>query len=369
MRTEQPIVEALRERTPEMVESLRELVDAESPTADIAATRSCADALAARGEALLGVGPSVIVRGGRTHLWWRSAGARVLLLGHLDTVWPLGTTARWPFAVRDGIATGPGVFDMKAGLVQGLFVLESLDSLDDVELLITSDEEIGSPTSRELIEEAGRRAEAVLVLEPSSHGALKVARKGCYTYRVTARGRASHAGLDPHAGANALTALAHHVLAVRKIEHGSTTVTPTVARAGTTANTVPDLATLTVDVRVPTQSEFERVDTAIRSLASGDGVEVAVELETGRPPLQRSASEGLFAQARLVGSTLGLGELEGVEVGGGSDGNFTAAVGTPTLDGLGAVGDGAHAEREHVVVEKMAERAALVAELVRELTR
>lgn len=363
------VVEMLRDRLPEMVAALKDLVDAESPTSEIPATRACADVLATRGTTVLGTPPELVERDGRPHLWWRSeAPPTALLLGHLDTVWPIGTTARWPFDVVDGIATGPGVFDMKAGIVQGLFALATLESLDDVELLVTSDEEIGSPTSRALIEEAGRRARAVLVLEPSAGGALKTARKGCYTYRITARGRAAHAGLDPAAGANALTSLAHQVLALASIGCDDTTVTPTLAQAGTTANTVPAQATLTVDVRARTHDEHRRVDAEIRALRPVvDGVRLDIEMTAGRPPLEPSASEALFTQAHRIGSEIGIAELRGVEVGGGSDGNFTAGVGTPTLDGLGAVGDGAHAEGEHVVVAHMPERAALVAELIRRL--
>jgi glutamate carboxypeptidase len=364
------LVDGLTSRLPEMIEMLGAFVHEESPTKHIPATVECARLVAERGEALLGVMPELVTIDERPIVRFCGPGRRrVLLLGHLDTVWPLGTIDRWPFAVNGNIATGPGTSDMKAGLVQGLFALERLGSLDGVELLVTSDEEIGSPTSRGLIEEAARGLDAVLVLEPSWGGRLKVARKGCYTYRITLRGRAAHASLGSDGGANALVALAHHVLAIGDVGRGDTSVTPTLADAGTTSNTVPAHAKLVVDVRVPSQDEMERVEAELNALRPVvDGVEIEVErLSHGRPPLPRSASEKLFELARRVAPTVGIEDLGGMEVAGGSDGNLTAAVGTPTLDGLGAVGGGAHAEGEHVIVSTMPRRAALVSALVGEL--
>ena len=364
-----PLVEDLRARVGDMLEMLHVFVETESPSKDIEAVTACADVISAHGQALLGSAPEVFEREGRPHLSWRWPGEpRVLLLAHLDTVWPIGTTARWPFAVSNGKATGPGTSDMKAGLVQGLFALASLDSLEGIELLVTSDEELGSRTSRKLIEDAARNASAALVLEPSWRGALKVARKGCYTYVITLRGRAVHASLGPGAGANALISLAHQIVAIAEIGRGQTTVTPTLASAGTTSNTIPADAKLYVDVRVPTQEELDRVDASLRSLDPVvAGVKLDVQRTAGRPPMPRSASEELFARAQRVAPIVAITELDGMEVGGGSDGNFTAAVGTPTLDGLGAVGEGAHAEGEHVIVDKMPERAALLAALIADL--
>ncbi len=320
---------------------------------------------------LLDAEPHRCAVAGREHLRWTSGRPRVLLLGHLDTVWPRGTVARWPFAVSDGNATGPGAFDMKAGVVQGLHALTALDDLDGVVLLLTTDEEIGSPTSRPLIEETARGVEATLVLEPSLAGALKTGRKGVSDYRVEIAGRAAHAGLEPEKGVNALLELAHQVLAVAALADAElgTTVTPAVAAAGTATNVVPATASFTVDSRAVSDAEQQRVDAALRGLTPVlPGAALTVHGGINRPALPETASAQLFRRAQRLATTLGFGALEGRTVGGGSDGNFTAGLGIPTLDGLGAVGDGAHAEGEYVVVDAMPERAALVAALVTELT-
>ncbi len=225
-----------------MVEALRALVEAESPTDDPVACLACVDVVDAIAEDLLGMRGERVELGGRVHLRWRfGTTQRVLLIGHLDTVWPVGTLARWPFELRDGHATGPGVFDMKAGVVQLLFALAALDSIDGVAVLLTTDEETGSPTARPLIEETASGIEAALVLEPSAGGALKTERKGVSLYRLTVRGRAAHAGLDPEKGANAAVELAHQLLAVAALARPAlgTTVTPSLVSAGTAVNTVP----------------------------------------------------------------------------------------------------------------------------------
>jgi glutamate carboxypeptidase len=354
-----------------MLACLKELVETESFSADAAAVTRCADVVARIGSEMLGVEPEVtggdhpIVR-----FTFGTEPSRVVLLGHFDTVWPIGTLDRWPFSVSDGVATGPGIFDMKAGVVQGLFALASLDRRDGVTLLLNSDEELGSDSSRASIEEVGGAAEAVLVLEPSEKGALKIARKGQAGYRATAHGRAAHAGLNPWDGANALVQIAHTVLALEAVASGDTTVTPTLAKAGTTSNTVPALATVDIDVRASTIAEQRRANNELLALgAQVPGVRLDIECLTIRPPLEASASEALFARANALAGRLGLEPLEGVQVGGASDGNWTAALGTPTLDGLGAVGGGAHAEGEHVIVDKMAERTTLVAALVTDLLK
>jgi glutamate carboxypeptidase len=356
-----------------MLEELAALVACESPSADLAATAACADVVEQLGTARLGSRPERVVVAGRTHLCWRFGGAtRVLLLGHFDTVWPLGTLARWPFEVRDERATGPGVLDMKAGLVQMFAALSGLDDLDGVAVLATSDEEVGSPTSRALIERTARGAGAALVLEASAGGALKIARKGVSMYSVRATGRAAHAGLDPERGINAGVELAHQVLAIARMNRpaAGTSVTPTVLEGGTTTNTVPAEALVRVDVRAVTRDEQRRVDAEIRGLRPVlPGAQVLVEGGPDRPPLAATSSSRLFTEARAVAAELGLAELQGVAVGGGSDGNLTAGLGVDTLDGLGAVGDGAHAEGEWVSLPAMPERAALVGGLVRRLQK
>jgi glutamate carboxypeptidase len=320
------------------------------------------------GATLIGLQPEAVVVQGRQHLVWRfGGGTRVLLVGHFDTVWPMGTLARWPFTVSGDRATGPGIFDMKAGLVQMFHALSVLDDLSGVTVVLTSDEELGSPTSRGLIEDEARGALAALVLEASVGGALKTVRKGASMYRVRLQGKASHAGLDPGAGINATVEAAHQVLAINALGNPEvgTTVTPTVLHSGRTLNTVPDAAEISVDVRAASEVEQNRVDEAIRSLPVVlGGSLLAVEGGVNRPPLQASASAELFALAVGLAARIGLPALESAAVGGASDGNFTAGVGTPTLDGLGAVGDHAHAEGEWASVSAMPERAALLAALI-----
>ena len=365
------LVGSLRARSDDMTALLQALVEVESPSSDRQATRRCAQAVAAACSDVAGAEPSLVEVDGATHVLLRGRGdTRVLLLGHLDTVWPLGTLARRPFRVDGAVATGPGVFDMKAGIVQGLFALGALDDLDGVALLLTSDEEIGSATSRALIEESC--AGAVLVLEPSQDGALKVARKGVAQYRVAVHGLAAHAGLEPERGVNALVAMAGVVRTIAALgdAEAGTTVTPTTAHAGTATNVVPAEAVVEVDVRTLTEAESARVHDAMSSLSSDvEGATVVVSGGQNRPPLPASASRRLHAVAQRLAAEMGLGVMPGVSVGGGSDGNFTAAMGVPTLDGLGAVGGGAHADSEHVLLAAMPERAALVAALVEAVRR
>jgi glutamate carboxypeptidase len=359
--------------TATMLEQLEQLVAIESPSSDKEACARCADALvdiAAR--VVPGADPERIVVDGSTHLRWRfgTAPTKVVLVGHLDTVWPLGTIEELPFSVTDGVVRGPGCFDMKAGLVQALHAVASLDDADGVALLVTSDEEVGSLTSRALVEETVGGAAAALVLEPAVDGALKTARKGVGMYRLRVAGRSAHAGLEPENGANALIALADALVEIARIGDASrgTTVTPTTASAGTARNVVPDTAVAEIDVRAETAEELRRVDDAIRGLRpSVDGTTFAFEGGINRPPLSADASAALFERACAVARRLGLPELRGQAVGGGSDGNFTAGIGVPTLDGLGAVGDGAHARHEHALVAAMPERTALVAALIGEL--
>ena len=353
-----------------MLEELEALVAVESPSSSDSATRAAADAFDDLLLARLG-SRGTWVGAERGHLLWSGGGEpRVLLLGHVDTVWPFGTTDRWPFAVADGRATGPGCFDMKAGLVQGLHALAGLDDLEGVAVLVTTDEEVGSPTSRELIESTARGCAAVLVLEPSAGGALKTGRKGVSNYELVVHGRAAHAGLEPEKGANAAIELAHQVLALAEVANADvgTTVTPTVVSAGTTTNTVPALARVAVDVRALEPDEQARVDRALRALtAHVPGCTLELLGSVNRPPLAPASSAALFARAQQLATDLGLPPLQGAHVGGASDGNFTAGLGIPTLDGLGAVGDGAHAEGEYVLVESMAPRSQLVRALVQDL--
>jgi glutamate carboxypeptidase len=365
---EQSLLTDLRQMQDSMLAVLEDLVMTETPSDDLECVQDGVRLLSRIVNRLLGEVPETIEVDGRPHLRLRGGGPRpVLVLCHLDTVWPLGTTKRWPFAVSDGRATGPGAFDMKAGLVQALFAVSALRRHDDVTLLVTTDEEIGSPTGRTLVEDEARRSRAVLVPEPSAAAALKTSRKGISLYRLQLQGRAAHAGLEPERGINALIELVHQLPRIAALADPSagTTVTPTTASAGSTVNTVPAAAEVSIDVRAATLAEQARVDAGLNGLSPVlEGASLRLLGGINRPPLERSASAELHALAGRCAAGLGLEPLREASVGGGSDGNFTAALGVPTLDGLGAVGDHAHAEGEYVLTAAMPERAALLSSLV-----
>ncbi len=360
----------MRARVPDLLADLEALVACESPSSDPSALARTADVVARIGAIRLGVEAERVVVDGCAHLRWHlGAGPRrVLLLGHYDTVWPIGSLVGRPFAINGDVLRGPGCFDMKAGVAMMFHAVATLGAENAVTLLITADEEIGSPSSRALIEAEAASCSAALVLEGAAkRGALKTERKGISLYELRVQGRAAHAGLEPERGVNATVELAHQVLAVDALADlaRGTTVTPTLMSAGASTNTVPAAGTLALDVRVRTVAEQARVHTELAALApalAGAGL----ELRGGpnRPPLPASASESLFTRARDLASELELAPVTGVSVGGASDGNFTAGVGVATLDGLGAVGGGAHADDEHVLVSWLAPRTALVAALV-----
>ncbi len=352
-----------------MLDDLKTLVEIESPSRNVEALTASATAVAALIERHLGGTAHLVDSEAGPHVHWSGGGEpKVLILGHHDTVFPLGTLARRPFKVENGHATGPGVFDMLGGIVQAVHGVASVDDRSGVEILMSCDEEVGSLASRELIEERAKACGAVLVLEGAATGGLiKTGRKGCGTFHVTVTGRASHAGLEPEAGVNALIEASHQVIDIATFGRPDlgTTVTPTVASAGTTDNVVPAAATIIVDVRVESADEKARIEAAFASLQPHlDDAVIEVSGGVNRPPMPESASAELFALARDL-----MPDIEGTSVGGASDGNFTAAIGVPTLDGLGAVGGGAHADHEYLVVDAMAERAQLVAGLVATLTR
>jgi glutamate carboxypeptidase len=363
----------MRQALPAMLTDIETLVRCESPSADLAAVAASADLVTRLGTERLGVAPERIMRDERSHLRWRLGDGpnRVLLLAHHDTVWPVGSLATHPFSIADGVLRGPGCFDMKAGLVMALHAAAALADRTGVTILVTGDEEIGSPSSRDLIEAEAAGCLAALVLEASADGgALKTERKGVSLYRVRALGRAAHAGLEPHRGVNATIELAHQALAVAALTDPDrgTTVTPTVLSAGTTTNTVPAAGEFSVDARIRDEAEQRRVDAAMRGLRPRlDGATLEVTGGPNRPPLSADASAALFARASAIAADLGLAPLRCAAVGGGSDGNFTAGIGTPTLDGLGAVGGGAHADDEHVLIDDLPSRAALIAALVADL--
>ncbi|MBB5857695.1 M20 family metallopeptidase [Amycolatopsis umgeniensis] len=354
----------------DLLADIETLVRCESPSSDHEAVARSAEVVAGIGVRLLGAEPERIVVDGVTHLRWRfgDGPSRVLLLGHHDTVWPHGSLETHPFSVRDGVLRGPGCFDMKAGVVMALHAAAVVPDRDGLSILVTGDEEIGSPSSRALIEETAAGCDAAFVLEASADGgALKCRRKGVSHYRVEVLGRAAHAGLEPEKGINAGIEIAHQILAIAAIADpaAGTSVTPTVVSAGTTVNTVPAAASVAVDVRVWNEAEQLRVDKAMRGLRPVlKDAEVRVTGGINRPALEEGSSAGLFELARELSGGLGLGELTSASVGGASDGNYTAGMGVPTLDGLGAVGGGAHADHEHVLVAELSPRTALLAALV-----
>jgi len=309
--------------------------------------------------------------------FWKGAGDTkpILLLGHLDTVWDIGTLAEMPFQVREGHAYGPGIYDMKSGIVCGLWAVQALTALkitppSPVRFFLNADEEVSSTAFREELLAEARRARAVLVLEPAAaQGALKTSRKGVGEFQVTVRGRSSHAGVNPVVGVNAISELARQIPRIEKLARPKRglTVNVDVIQGGTRVNVIPELAVARVDVRVPTARDREKIESQMRALAPIHP-EAKLEITGGvnRPPLERKMAIALFEKACELGRQMGL-ELKEASTGGGSDGNFTAALGIPTLDGLGGTGDGAHARHEHVILRELPQRAALLAALMASL--
>lgn len=374
------VVRLLRRHEKEMVAALRAFVECESPSTDKAAVDRFGEMVARewrRRDATVRV---IRQREAGNHVRAeivpaaRGRVGQLLVLGHLDTVYPLGTLRTMPFRAAGGRAFGPGTFDMKGGLVLALFAVDALREagLKPAKRLVffwDSDEEIGSHSSRKLIEAEARRSDAVLVLEPSlgPRGDLKTQRKGVGTAEIIVRGRAAHAGIDPGAGVNAVHELALQIERLMKMNdpaHGIT-VQATVLAGGSASNVVPAEARAQVDVRCARVADVVRVNRRLQAMRPIlEGAKIEVRGGINRPPLERTAGvQKLFAHAQKIAREMGI-ELRDGSTGGGSDGNFTAALGVPTLDGLGVVGDGAHALNEHLVIGKMAERAALIAGLL-----
>lgn len=299
----------------------------------------------------------------------------VLLVGHTDTVYPRGTLAAGPFRIEGDKVFAPGIFDMKSGVALVFAVLRAFDELNlkprrPVTILLTCDEETGSETGRALVEREAANAAACLVCEPSANGAVKTGRKGTAHYRVTAHGVAAHAGLEPEKGASAILELARQIQEIHKLNNpeSGTTANVCTIRGGTTTNVIPAEARCEVDVRFTKMSEAARIENAIRSLQPVDA-RVRLEITGGinRPPLERGEKNlALYAKAREIAARFDY-DLRETTVGGASDGNFAAALGVPTLDGLGVAGDGAHAVHEHILQSDIAARAAILAQLLLEL--
>jgi glutamate carboxypeptidase len=369
----------LKPRLPQIIATLRRFVTVESPSLEKAAADRCCGVIAAEWKKQ-GVRVERIAQKHRgdllriTHSGSKSRpSGQLLVLGHYDTVYSTGTLARMPFRVKGGKAYGPGTFDMKAGIVQALFALQALQQTvtplrKRVVFLWTSDEEIGSEASRKFFEAEARRSEAVFVLEPSfgPQGLLKTARKGVGEAELVVHGRASHAGLAPQEGINAIHELARQLTRIEKWSdfRRGVTVNAGIIEGGTRTNVIPERARTVLDLRALRVSDMRSLEERLhelRPIQSGARLEISGGFD--RPPLESKMSAALFERARVLAKQMNL-TLGECTVGGGSDGNFTAALGIPTLDGLGAVGDGAHSTREHVLINTMPARAALLAALL-----
>ena len=364
-------------RTSDIVRLLRQLVEIESPSTDKRAVDRVGDWVARelqrRGAAVTrdpqtATGDHILGR-------WGSGPNGILILCHMDTVYDLGTLARQPCRDAEGRLTGPGVYDMKASIAMTLTAVAELRAAGrwparPVTALFTSDEEIGSNSSRALIEQLAREARLVLCLEPClPDGSLKTWRKGVGEYEIRVRGRAAHSGADHEKGRNAIEELAHQILAVQKLTDYSqgTTVNVGVVRGGTRSNVVPDEAWAKTDLRVMNRAEEERIARYMADLQPViDGTRVEARGGINRPPMVRDEMMiATFRRAQEIGAQIGLSLTEG-GTGGASDANFVSPLGVPVLDGLGAQGNGAHSEREHIVIASLAERTALLAALLAE---
>jgi glutamate carboxypeptidase len=362
-----------------MIDTLEQLVMLESPSDERASVNAVGDLLA---QAFDAIGADVQRKpqaafGEHLRVTWGQGDRQVLLVGHMDTVWPLGETERRPFRVSGNIATGPGVFDMKGGLVIGLYAASALQELGlmpahRLVFLFNSDEEVGSPTSRPLIELEAKRSDVALILEPSRENALVTWRKGVGRFEIEIQGMASHAGAAHAQGISAVEELAHQILrleAMTDFDRGST-VNVGMVQGGSKVNVRPASAWANVDLRVTTQEEVDRMTAAIQGLRPvNPKASLVISGGINRPPWEPSArGDALFERAKRVGAKLGM-DLWAAGTGGGSDASFTAALGTPTLDGLGIVGNDAHAATEWADLASLPRRAALLAELLLDLGR
>jgi glutamate carboxypeptidase len=358
---------------PALIRLIREFVECESPSDSPADVKRFMELLA---DSMTGIGAGRLVSGGLVwafNLPGRGKEGRVLALGHGDTVWPLGTLRTMKFRRAEGRLWGPGVLDMKAGLAFFIFAMRGLRELGipvahEVVMLVNPDEETGSKRSRETTERAAAHCKAVLVLEPGTglEGRPKTARKGIGDYTLIVRGAAAHAGVDFEKGASAVLELARQIERIASFTDlaRGVTVNPGVISGGTRSNVIAAEARAHIDIRVPAFRDAETLDAQFRSLQPFDA-RCSLEVTGGlnRPPMERSEEiASLFALARGLAAELGI-QLEESSTGGGSDGNFTAALGIPTLDGIGAVGEGAHAAHESILIDRIADRVALLAKL------
>ncbi|HUO14068.1 MAG TPA: M20 family metallopeptidase [Verrucomicrobiae bacterium] len=365
------------QRLPELVRSIREFAQIESPSDHKPSADHMCSYLAKKFEALGGTARIHATKKFGNNLQIDFAGRGeakpVLLLGHYDTVYPLGTLAKMPVRETDGRLHGPGVLDMKAGVALMWFAIEALKAWHGglprpVTVFLVSDEEVGSDSSRPMTEILARKSAAVLVLEPAAgtRGAVKTARKGVGDYTLTVEGIAAHAGLDPTKGHSAIVEIARQITAVAKLNHPASglTLNPGVVRGGTRTNVIAAEASVDIDVRIKQAKQAVMIDRKLRALKPHDKhCKLSLEGGINRMPMERTAGvAALYKKAQAIGKEIGW-KVEEAAVGGGSDGNFTAALGIPTLDGLGGVGEGAHAVHEHIVISELPRRALLVAAL------
>lgn len=368
----------------EMLSLLRKMVEIESPSDDKAAVDGMGNFLAEAFERLGGQVTFYPQEAAGNHLKaefadgasGRASGKPVLLLGHFDTVWPMGTLAKMPFRMEAGRAFGPGVYDMKAGIAMMMFALRALKESGaahrPVTILLDTDEEVGSATGRPIVEVTAKDCEAVLVLEPSQgpQGHLKTSRKGVGDITIRVRGRASHSGVDFEKGRSAIVELARQLLEIVKFTDlaRGITVNPGVIQGGTRSNVIAAEAWAEVDMRIARAADAAELKKKFAALKPFDP-ECSIELSGGinRPPMERTeGTVRLFVIAKEIAEGMGW-KLEESSTGGGSDGNFTSALGIPTLDGLGALGEGAHASNESIVIQELPQRTALLAGLIRSL--
>jgi glutamate carboxypeptidase len=364
-----------REEEQWLRDTIETLVRLESPSTDKAAVDRCGTEISARLEAIGGRVNRMKQqeRGDHVRAEFGGAGPQIMMLGHFDTVWPVGQLERMPLREQDGRLHGPGIFDMKSGLSIGMLAVRAVLEhrarvMPRVVMIWTTDEEIGSTTSRAIIEAEAGRSAAVLVLEPSlPGGAAKTSRKGCGEFHLTVHGVSAHAGIDPGKGASAIHELALQIAQITQLQDLTRGVSVNVGTisGGSRTNVVAERAEAAIDVRVPTMADAAQLEAAFAALQPRlKGTRLEIHGGVERPPLERSPQVvRLFEQARGVAATLGR-ELGEGGTGGGSDGNFTAALGVPTLDGLGPRGDGAHALHEHVEVDDLTWRAAFIAALL-----
>jgi glutamate carboxypeptidase len=365
------------EKLPAMVQTIREFVEVESPSDNKAAGDGMGALLAARFNEI----------GGRSRLHRTSEYADnlqidfpgredqepVLLLGHFDTVYPLGALSTMPCHTEDGRLYGPGVLDMKSGIALMMYAIQALQTWHGmlprpITVFLVSDEEVGSSSSRKITEKLARASAAVLVLEPAAgHGAVKTARKGVGEYTLTVNGVAAHAGLDPAKGHSAIVELAHQITAISKFNdlHSGVTVNPGIVRGGTRTNVIAAEAVVEIDVRIQKASQARGLDRKLRALRPHDKrCKLTIDGGINRMPMERTPGvAALYKRAKGIAQQIGW-KLDEAAVGGGSDGNFTAGIGIPTLDGMGGAGAGAHALHEHIVISELPRRALLLAGMI-----